>query len=591
MIDEIVPGALRRNDGSVVFTVWATKPNSVELHLHTPENRIIPMVADEKGYYRTAVENLPVGASYTFRLDSGTDLERERPDPAARRQPDVHGFSEVVDPEFAWTDSDWKGIPLQEYIMYELHVGTFTQEGTFDAIIPCLDYLKSVGITAIEIMPIAQFPGDRGWGYDGVSMFAAHTAYGGIDGFRRLVDACHAHGIAMILDVVYNHLGAEGNYLWDYAPYFTERYHTPWGAAVNLDGWHSDEVRNFFIQNALYWLRDCHVDALRLDAVHALIDLSAYTFLEELADRVALLREQTGRHIYLIAESDTNNPRLVVPREQNGIGMDAHWADELHHVLHVLLTKENNGYYVPFNNISQLVKVMHSGYVHTGEYSPLTKRRHGAPTRHIQAWQLVVCMQNHDQVGNRKMGDRLTAKLSVDQLKLAAAIILLSPFLPLLFMGEEYGETAPFPYFISNTDPALIDAVRKGRAEEFKEFGDGEPPDVASEETFLSAKLNHHLREGGHHKELLEHYRTLIRLRKEHPVLSHLSKNDLEASAQGDVLIVQRWHAGQRVFMVFNFGNDAASIKIPQGQVLIGAAGDTLPAFGFAVVELVTESV
>ncbi len=376
-------------------------------------------------------------------------------------------------------------------IMYELHAGTFIPEGTFDAVIPGLDHLKDLGINATDIMPVAQFPGERNWGYDGVYPFAVQNSYGGPDGLKRIVNECHTKGIAVILDVIYNHLGPEGNYLRDYGPYFTDRYKTPWGQAINFDGPYSNEVRNFFIENALSWLKNYHIEGLRIDAIHGIYDMSAQPFLPELAERVEEFSQQEGRKFYLIAESDLNNSYALRPRDSGGSGLDALWCDDFHHALHTLLTGETDGYYVDFGKIGHLVKSFREGFVYSGQYSAFRKRNHGNSSADIPPDRFVVFSQNHDQTGNRLKGERLSSLVSFESLKLAAGVVLLSPYIPLIFMGEEYGETAPFLFFISHSDPELIKAVRQGRKDEFKTFNwKDEPPDPQDIETFMRSKLD-----------------------------------------------------------------------------------------------------
>jgi maltooligosyltrehalose trehalohydrolase len=458
------------------------------------------------------------------------------------------------------------GMPLEDYIIYELHVGTFTPAGTFDAVIPYLEDLVQLGVTAVELMPVAQFPGHRNWGYDGAFPFAAQNSYGGPEGLKRLVNACHRRGLAVILDVVYNHLGPEGNYLADFGPYFTDRYQTPWGPALNFDGPFSDEVRRFFIHNALHWLVDFHIDALRLDAVHAILDNSPFTFLEELVGAVRGEADRLGRRMFLIAESAANDARLVRGRERGGYGLDAQWNDDFHHCLRTLLTGERNGYYRDYGEFTQLVKAYREGYAYSGEYSAFRRRRHGVSSRDIPAGRFVVFAQNHDQVGNRMLGDRLCRSVSFEDLKLAAGLVLFSPFIPLLFMGEEYGEPAPFPYFISHTDAALMEAVRRGRREEFAEFAwQGEVPDPHAEATFLSAKLRHELRGYGDHQVLLEFYRTLIGLRKSLPALIRLDKNTMTVTADENhlTLAVHRWCADDQVLLLANLNTAKTALELP----------------------------
>ncbi|MEX2431196.1 MAG: malto-oligosyltrehalose trehalohydrolase, partial [Dehalococcoidia bacterium] len=458
-----------------------------------------------------------------------------------------------------------------EYVIYELHVGTFSAEGTFDGVIPYLGYLHGLGVTAVEIMPIAQFPGGRNWGYDGVLPYAAQDTYGGPNRFRRLVDACHNAGLAVVLDVVYNHLGPEGNYLADFGPYFTDKYRTPWGQALNFDGPDSDHVRNYFIQNALYWTMDCHVDALRLDAVHAILDHAAYRFIEELGARVHEAAAQAGRSVYLIAESSDNDARLITSQEANGYGMDAQWADDFHHAVHTLITGERAGYYADYGRIEHLAEAYREGFVYTGQYAPYRRRRHGTRPAGVPGERFVICVQNHDQVGNRLLGERLSVLVPFEAQKLAAASMLLAPFVPMLFMGEEYGETAPFQYFMSHTDADLVEAVRKGRKEEFEDFGWAEePPDPQSPATFEACKLGHALRQSGKHADLLAFYRDLLALRRSIPALAHLDKQaQAVAVVTGtQLLAVHRWHGSSEAFALFNYSGQSveAHAPVPAGR-------------------------
>ena len=557
-------GATPLGDGRCRFLVYAPKAETVEVHLLSPRERTVSLARDDRGYHHGVVKDVPPGSLYRYRMD-GT---KERPDPASRFQPQgVHGPSQIVDRSaFPWQDGEWKGLPLETYVFYELHVGTFTKEGTFDAVIPRLDDLVHLGITAVELMPVAQFPGSRNWGYDGVYPFAVQDSYGGPEGLKRLVNACHRKGLAVVLDVVYNHLGPEGNYLGEYGPYFTDRYRTPWGAAINFDGPHSDEVRRYFLENALCWLAEYRVDALRLDAVHGILDFSAYPFLAELADTVRELGERTDRKVYLIPESDLNDARLITPREQGGYGLSAQWSDDFHHALHTLLTGETDGYYRDFGSLEHLARAYAEGFVYSGNYSVYRGRRHGNSCRHVAARQLVVFSQNHDQVGNRMHAERLASLVSFESLKLAAGIVLLSPFLPLLFMGEEYGETAPFLYFISHSDEDLIEAVRRGRKEEFSAFRwVGEIPDPQDGATFLRSRIDHRLRGEGRHGTLLEFYRELLLLRKDHPVLSRPSKEDMEVTAYeaGKVLYIRRWRGPAQTAAAFHFGEAPVTLSLP----------------------------
>jgi maltooligosyltrehalose trehalohydrolase len=526
------------------------------------------MHAGGDGCYELLLDNVWPGARYFFRLDG----DREFPDPASRLQPSgVFGPSELIASEFPWTDDAWRGISLSDYIIYELHTGLFSPEGTFEAAIPFLNGLKALGATAIELMPVAQFSGERNWGYDGVYPFAVQNSYGGPAGLRRLVDACHARGLAVVLDVVYNHLGPEGNFLAQYGPYFTPQYRTPWGAAINFDGEHSEGVRRFFIENALYWLQGCHVDALRLDAVHAIFDFSAETFLEQLSDAVHGSAEQGKRPLYLICECNRNDVREIRPRELGGYGLDAHWNDDFHHALHALLTGEKAGYYRDFGKFTHMVKAFREGYVYTGQHSEFRRRRHGVSSKAVAASKFVVFAQNHDQVGNRMRGERSSLLVSREALKLAAGVVLLSPYVPLIFMGEEYGETAPFQYFTSHSDAGLIEAVRRGRREEFAAFRwQGEVPDPQAESAFLNCKLNRALMGGAEHRVLYEYYQELIRLRKTLVRLGLLTKETMRVEGLEDlrILIVVYYNETSAAAAALNFGDEPASVaaKAPPGR-------------------------
>lgn len=501
-------GAQPTGDG-VSFVVWAPNASRVDLQLLEPYHRLVEMESDSRGYRFAHVRDLLPGARYLYRLNGQTG----RPDPASRWQPmGVHGPSAVVAPD---PPPPWDAPVLRDYVIYEVHVGTFTRPGTFDALRYQLDRLVRLGVTALELMPVAEFPGARNWGYDGVSLYAAHSCYGGPAGFRRLVEACHHAGLAVVLDVVYNHLGPEGNYLREFGPYFTDRYKTPWGEAVNFDGPGSDHVRRFFLENALYWIRDCGVDALRLDAVHEIYDRSAYPFIQELADVVHRYAAESGRNVYLIAESDLNDAKIIRPREDQGFGLDAQWADDLHHSIHALLTGERMGYYSDFGNIDHLEKALAQGWVYSGQYSPRRAVRFGNSPAGLAPEKFVVCAQNHDQVGNRMLGDRLAQIVGFEKAKLAAATYLLSPFTPLIFMGEEYGEPSPFPYFVSHSDEDLQRAVREGRRLEFAAFlADGEPSDPQHPATFTGAKLNPECAWNEPHGSMERFYARLIALRK-----------------------------------------------------------------------------
>ena len=547
-------GAKYLRNGECEFSVWAPLLQDVALKILSPEEQLVAMTKDNRGYWHARVENVNPAATYLYVLAG----EKERPDPASSFQPNgVHKASQLIDHNaFRWQDIDWEGIPLKDMILYELHVSTFTIEGTFGAIIPILDELRDVGVNAVEIMPVAQFPGERNWGYDGVYPFAVQNSYGGPDGLKGLVNECHKKGIAVILDVVYNHLGPEGNYLYDYGPYFTDRYKTPWGQVINFDGPYSNEVRNFFVENALFWFKHYHIDALRLDAIHGIVDMSARPFLLELAERTAEFSQERGKKFYLIAESDLNNSMAVRERDRGGFGLDALWCDDFHHSLHTLLTGENQGYYIDFGRIEHLVKSLREGFVYSGEYSQFRKTNHGNSSRDIPAEQFIVFSQNHDQIGNRMRGERLSRLVSFESLKLAAGTVLLSPYLPLIFMGEEYGETAPFLYFISFSDPNLIEGVRQGRKREFRSFKwEQEPPDPQSSETFMQSKINWNKRCEGDNRILRNFHKELIRLRKSLPAIRNLSKDSLDVRADEvqKVVSMRRWKDSNHILAIFNF--------------------------------------
>ncbi len=547
-------GANYSGNGISEFTVWAPLIQDAAVKLLSKPERLIPMKKDESGYWKAVVDNVPPGTLYLYRLDG----EKERPDPASFFQPHgVHKASQLVDHSvFKWQDSEWKGIPLSEMIIYELHVGAFTGGGTFGDIVPLLDGLKEIGVNAIELMPVAQFPGERNWGYDGVYPFAVQNSYGGPDGLKQLVNECHKRELAVVLDVVYNHLGPEGNYLWDYGPYFTDRYKTPWGQAINFDGPHNNGARNYFIENALYWLEVFHIDSLRLDAVHGIFDMSDRTFLLELAEMVNEYSEKRGRKNYLIAESDLNDSNLLREGEKGGSGLDALWCDDFHHSLHAVITEENRGYYIDFGRIEHLEKSIKGGFVYTGQYSEYRKKKHGNSTIDIPAEKFVVFSQNHDQIGNRMNGERLTGLVSFESVKLAAGTVIFSPFVPLLFMGEEYGETAPFLFFVSHSDPDLIRGVREGRKEEFRSFKwQGEPPDPQDIKTFMKSKINRGLMASGNHKVILGFYRELINLRKQIPALSNLDRGCLDVCSdeKKKTVFIRRWKGSDQALVLLNF--------------------------------------
>jgi maltooligosyltrehalose trehalohydrolase len=562
-------GARPLGGGRCRFNAWAPDKSSLWVVLEGREREPVKMNARSNGFYTAEVE-ASVGTRYRFELPGG----RRFPDPASRFQPSgVHGPSEIIDTgAFQWTDGGFRGCGFREMIIYELHIGTFTPEGTFAAAISRLEDLSELGITAVELMPIAQFPGDRNWGYDGVYPFAVQNSYGGPHELQRFVNAAHGLGISVILDVVYNHLGPEGNYFGNYGPFFTSRYTSPWGQAINFDGADSEPVRSFFIQNALYWLKEFHVDALRLDAVHAIFDFGAHHFLAELKESVVQLATMTHRAMYLIAESDLNNACLLYGHEQGGCSLDAQWSDDFHHALHALLTGETNGYYQDFGSMEDLAVSIREGWRYSGQYSRFRKRRHGNSPAGISPERFVVFAQNHDQVGNRALGERLASLVDFEQLKLAAGVILLSPLVPLVFMGEEYGERRPFQYFTSHGDAELVDAVRRGRREEFSAFGwNQELPDPQSESTFEQSKLDFESRNAEPHRTLRQFYQSLVALRKK------FALGGLQAGVEWDeaAKLMTLHYEQPGIFVIFHFGPNAAPVPLPYanmpGKILLAS--------------------
>jgi len=557
------PGAELFTDGTCTFSVWAPQRAQLELKIVHPHEATFPMEKDDRGYWNITLKNISPDTRYFYRIDATMD----RPDPASRLQPTgVHEASQVVNQSaFQWTDQAWKNLDLASMVLYEIHVGTFTSDGTFDAIIPRLDALVDTGINTIELMPVAQFPGERNWGYDGTYPYAVQFSYGGPEGLKRLINACHGKGIAVVLDVVYNHFGPEGAYVREFGPYFTDQYKSPWGNAVNFDGPFSDQVRTFFFQNALSWFTDFHMDGLRLDAVHTIYDTSAQPFLQQLAECVEGRSVEIGKRLYLIAESDLNDIRVITPREMGGYGFDAQWSDDIHHSMQTLLKTEEGGYYVDFGRMWHLAKGYMDGFVYSGQYSPYRKKSFGNSSRDRPARQFIVCTQNHDQVGNRLLGERLSVRVSFEALKLAAGIILLSPYVPLLFMGEEYAEDQPFLYFISHSDSVLIEAIRKGRKEEFAAFDFQEgPPNPEAVETFQTSKLKWETREQGNHGVMLNFYRTLLKLRRENHALKILDKERIAVSFSelDKTMVAHRWHGRAEVLCLYNLAEQERQVRI-----------------------------
>ena len=496
--------------------LWAPRARTIDIVVdNLPPFRLF---RDEHGVHTGDAPGFArVGARYGFLLDGGHGRP-PLPDPRSRSQPDgVHGRSEVVDVEgFAWTDHGFQAPPLDtRAIVYELHLGTFTADGTLDAAIHKLGHLVELGVTHIELMPVAAFPGAHGWGYDGVNLFAVHAAYGGVHALCRFVDAAHAVGIGVLLDVVYNHLGPDGNYLGSYGPYFTHRYETPWGEAVNYDDEGSDEVRAFILDNARMWLSALHLDGLRLDAVHAIFDQRAQPILEALSAQTAAMSTEQQRPLVLVAESDRNDPAMVRPLDEHGTGMTAQWFDDFHHALHVTLTGERHGYYVDFHGINDLVTALRQGFVHTGQYSPIRRRSHGRPWQGPGRRLLSYCT-NHDQVGNRAHGERLAAIVGIERARVGLVLLLTSPFVPMLFAGEEWGALTPFLYFTDHSDPALAKGVREGRR---REFGLSDLADPNAAKTFTASRLRWTDLKRADHAANFSFTRDLIRLRKETPAL------------------------------------------------------------------------
>ena len=579
--------------GAVTFSVWAPRCRSLDLVIDGRPVR--PMRQEADGLFETDIENLPAGTRYQYRLDG----ERYRSDPVSRWQPEgVHGPSAVVDPAgFSWTDEGFAGHALADLVFYELHVGTFTTAGSFEGAIPHLDRLVDLGITAIELMPVAEFPGSRNWGYDGVHLYAPQSTYGGPRGLRRLVDAAHARGLSVVLDVVYNHLGPEGNYLAEYGPYFTDRYKTPWGSAVNFDGPDAaGGVRRHFVENARYWVREFHIDGFRFDAIHAIYDASAVHILTEIGEAARAEGRRLGRPLHLVAESHDNDRNLVQPPDLGGIGLDAMWSDDFHHAVHAHLTGETNGYYADFGATTQIVRAIEEGFVFQGEESVYFGRARGTPSADLPGERFIISVQNHDQVGNRALGDRLSTIVSFEAVKLAAALLFVSPAVPLLFMGEEYGETAPFQYFTSFIDRELSQAVRRGRAAEFSRFAWTRPiPDPDAPSTFVASRLNHALAGAPRHRELYQYYRRWLELRRTHPALGAAHKQRARAilDAAGEVLTVTRSApTGESIVLTANLTSTPRPLAAPpagrhrlldSAEPRFGGSGPSVPLGPFQV--------
>ena len=573
-------GALPQDEGSVRWRVWAPLAERLELVLVGDDRRAAPMEREGRGHWCRTEPQVAEGQRYLFRVN-GQDF----PDPCSLAQPEgVHGPSAVVRPSrFRWTDRAWKGVACEDLVIYELHVGTFTDEGTFDAVIPRLPALRELGVTAVELMPVGQFPGTRNWGYDGVYPYAVQDSYGGAAGLARLVDACHAAGLAVLLDVVYNHLGPEGNYLSQFGPYFTDRYKTGWGPALNFDGPGSDPVRDYVLDNARMWVDEFHLDGLRLDAVHAMYDFGARNLLAAIKDVVDEAGRRAGRQVHVIAESDLNDPRLLLPRESGGFGLDAQWSDDFHHAVHTLVTGERQGYYEDFGEPGHLAKVLTNPFLYAGDYSPHRDRKHGAPLPDgLTGDRFVVSIQNHDQVGNRARGDRLAALVDVPRRRLAASLMLLSPYLPLLFMGEEYGEDRPFLFFCSFCDEYLVQAVREGRQREFAAFTwQGEVPDPHAEDTFAASRLSWSWPEGSARAGLRRLYADLLAARRQWPALRDFDARTsrLLPDAEGGALLLlvrggREPQPGTTVQAFFNLSGQPQPLSAGAGKLLFSSEAE-----------------
>ncbi len=531
--------------------VWA--PHAKSLQLEIENKNTVCLKKENFGFWYASCPEVIPGDKYKIRING----KESYPDPASLSQPTgVHGYSEILDLNHIYTikDKNWRGIPQEKLIIYELHVGTFTPEGTFDALKTKLQHLKRLGINAIKIMPVASFPGNRNWGYDGVYPFAVHHAYGGAKKLAELVKTCHQEGLAVILDVVYNHLGPEGNYLNAFGPYFTKKYKTPWGNAINFDDEWCDGVRDYFLENALMWLRDFHIDGLRLDAVHAIKDFGPKHFLKELSENVEKLNRQTGFNHFLIAECDLNDTKYINPLDEQGYGLHAQWCDEWHHALHALITGEKRGYYSDFGEIRHLAKSFRHAYVYDGVFSENRKKIFGTSTAGVPGSKFVIFTQNHDQVGNRMNGDRLSKLTDFETLKLIAAAMLFSPFVPMIFMGEEFAEENPFLYFISHTDEDLVEKVRKGRKKEFRAFiEDAQPPDPFAEETFMKSKLNWDFEKNSKNQYMFQYYQKCIEIRKSNPLIQNCNRKNL---------LVRESEAGNIIILLYNAGKESFSLLL-----------------------------
>jgi maltooligosyltrehalose trehalohydrolase len=562
-----------------VFEVWAPRARSLEVKIG---NKKFPLAQRPRGLWAAEVEEAGPGTDYGFVIDG---LEPPLPDPRSQWQPNgVHGESRVVDhAAFAWSDSGWQAPPLSSALIYELHLGTFTPEGTLKAAECHLHYLKELGVTHVELMPVADFPGKRGWGYDGVDLYAPYNGYGEPGDLKHFVDACHGEGLAVVLDVVYNHLGPVGNYLEKFGPYFTASHSTPWGGAVNFEEAGATQVRRYLIDNALMWLRDYHMDGLRLDAVHAFNDRSAIHFLEQLTGEVRRLEAAMGKHFYLIAESDLNDPRIVKAEEAGGYGLDAQWSDDFHHALFAVISGERAGYYADFGSLAQLAKSLHCVFVYDGNYSEYRQRNHGRQVVGLSGHRFIGFVQNHDQVGNRAQGERLSHEAGVGRAKIAAALVLTAPFVPMLFQGEEFGASAPFLYFTDYDDPELGRMISEGRKMEFEAFGwsPDQIPDPQDEQTFNQSKLNWDELAEPPHASLLQWHKDLINLRRSRSELSDGNLNAVQVrfDEEAQWLVLER--GSLRV--ACNLGQAPVDVEVGSGARLLLASDDSIVVSGASV--------
>lgn len=562
------PGVKISDSQDCIFSVWAPEKEEMTLHIVHPFDREFVMNKDDFGYFSIEVEKTGDGCRYFYKPDGKTDV----PDPASHFQPEgVHGPSQVVDHSmFRWKDNSWKSIPLKDLIIYEIHVGTFTREGTFEAIIKRLDELAETGINALELMPVTQFPGSRNWGYDGVFPYSVQNTYGGPEGLKKLVDACHRKGIDVILDIVYNHLGPEGNCFPMYGPYFTDKYKVPWGDAINFDEAWSDGVRDYFSANPGHWLENYHIDGVRVDAIHMNYDSSAEHIWQYTRKRLRESEGIVGRRFLMIAECDFNSPHIIKPSEVGGYDFDAVWLDDFHHSLYVLLHEEGKSRYEDFGSIEQLAKAYKEGFVHSGEYVKFRKRKHGASSAGIPGEKFVVFNQNHDQIGNRVLGERLSMLVGFEKLKIASAAMLMSAYIPMFFMGEEYGDNNPFFYFVSHTDPELVDAVRAGRRKEFEAYKwEVEPPDPQNQSTFNKSRISWNKRYTGSHRILLEWNKALLNLRRSEKALVNTDKNGLTIYITGSktfALLRSSEDEKEAIVCFFNLSPDDSNFFMPSRQ-------------------------